>query len=62
MNAISVAERDLLLHLLARHPVELAVLTAVLAIAHARLARRPADLIAMDVFVLVAGATLSRMG
>lgn len=60
MTAVSVTERDLLAHLLAGHPVELAIFTGVLALAHTRLARRPADLLAMDLLVLIAGATLSR--
>jgi len=60
MSSVSVAERNLLTHLLAGHPVELALLTCVLGLAHAKLARRPVDLLAMDLAVLVAGATLSR--
>lgn len=60
MAAIPVAERDLLSHLLAGHPVELAILTCVLAIAHARLARRPAEMLAVDSAILIAGVSLSR--
>lgn len=57
---VSEAEGDLLSHLLARHPLALAVLTGCLAAAHLALARKPRDLLAVDAAVLGVGFLMSR--
>lgn len=60
LTAVSIAERDLLSHLLARHPAELTVLTAVLTLAQVGLVKKPQQLLALDLLVLCAGVILAR--
>jgi hypothetical protein len=60
--AVSTTERELLSHLLARHPAELTVLTAALSLAQLGLARRPTQLLAVDLFLLGAAMFLARQG
>lgn len=62
LMAVSATERELLSHLLARHPVELTILAGVLSLAQVGLARRPSDLLAFNLFVLGAGVLLARQG
>jgi hypothetical protein len=60
--AVSTTERELLSHMLASHPAEITILTAVLSLAQLALARRPTELLAFDLLVLGAGVVLARQG
>jgi hypothetical protein len=48
--------------MLASHPTELTMLTAVLSLAQLGLARKPTELLAFDLLVLGAGVVLARRG
>lgn len=60
LSVVAMAERDLLTHVLSRHPLALAILGAVLTIANIGLAKRPQELLLMDLGVLSAASFLAR--
>jgi hypothetical protein len=60
LAVIGSTEQEVLAHLLARHPLALALLTGALVAANLWLARRPRQLLVFEVGVSVAAVAISR--
>jgi hypothetical protein len=60
MSVVGSTEQEVLAHLLVAHPVALAILAGVLAVANVSFARRPRTLVALDLGVYLVAMLVSR--